>query len=70
MTIHDIDRMTFSALDVVKDFDRGIHDAQTPQQALQIAVRIQEVIAVFQASNLAAHNRADALSGLKERASA
>lgn len=68
MTIHELDHATFHGLDCAKDFERGILEAQTPQDALRIAARIREVLSVLQAADLLAHNRADVLSGIARQA--
>jgi len=67
MTRHELDHATFHGLDACKDFERGIVEAMTPQEALVIAQRIQELLEVLQTADLQAHNRADALCGVKAR---
>lgn len=67
MTRHEADRTTWTMLDACKDFERGLVEATEAQDALLIATRVQQVLIVLQTVDLAAHNRADALSGVKER---
>jgi hypothetical protein len=67
MTRCELDHTTFHGLNAVKDFERGIVEATTAQDALLIVQRIHQVLAEFQAADLLAHNRVDVLSGLKER---
>ena len=69
MTRNELDHAMFHGLDACKDFERGIVEAMTPQEALVIATRIQELLVVLQTADLQAHNRADALCGVKERVS-
>jgi len=70
MTRNELDHAMFHGLDACKDFERGIVEAMTPQEALVIASRVQTLVTELQAIDLAAHNRADVLCGMKERLSA
>jgi hypothetical protein len=69
MTRYEADRATWLILDATKDLERGIVEAAEAQDALLISTRIQQVLVVLQTADLQAHNRADALCGVKARAS-